>query len=73
VYLREVHEVLEAGVEMSLLPQGAHVLEVRVVHVRVHAEQPLEDGAHHLLEVVWEGSPVLLREDLGIVQLHSKP
>ena len=69
--LREVHKVLEAGVEVRLLAQRAHVAEVAVVHVRVHAEQALEDRAHHRPEVRREGLAVLLREHARVVQLRA--
>lgn len=72
-HLGEVDEVLEAGVEVGLLRQSADVFEVGVVHVRVHPEEPLEDGPDHLLEVVREGRAVLLREDLWVVQLRTPP
>jgi hypothetical protein len=62
--------MLEAGVEVGLLPEGAHMLEVRVVHVGVHAEEALEDCAHHLLEVGGKGYSVLLREQRWIIQLR---
>lgn len=69
-HLSEVHEVLEAGVEVRLLAQAAHVLEVRVVDVRVHSEQALEDDLDHVHEVRREVHAVLLREDRRVVQLR---
>lgn len=46
-----------------------HLLEVRVVHVRIHAEEALEDGAGHLAKVGREGRAKLLRKDLVVVDL----
>ena len=70
-HLSEVHKVLEAGVEVGLLLQRADVLEVGVVDVRVHPEQALEDGADDVLEGRREGLPIVLREDAGVVHLHT--
>lgn len=39
---------------MRLLAQLHHLGEVLVVDVRVHAEQPLEDGLGHAQEVLGE-------------------
>lgn len=39
--------------------------------MRVHPEQPLEDGLDHLHEVGWEGRAELLRERLVIVDLFK--
>lgn len=69
-HLGKGHEVLEAGVEVRLLAQAAHVLEVRVVDVRVHPEQALEDDLDHVHEVRREVHAVLLREDRRVVQLR---
>lgn len=46
--------MLEGGVEMRLLPELHHLGEVLVVDVRVHAEQPLQDGLGHRQEVLGE-------------------
>ena len=40
--LDEVDEMFEGGVEVSLLAQLHHLLEVLVVDVCVHPEQPLQ-------------------------------
>ena len=56
-HLGEVHEVLEAGVEVRLLAQAADLVEVGVVHVREHAEHALENGPHDVPEVPREGLP----------------
>ena len=53
-YLCEVHEVLEAGVEVGLLAQIAHVAKVGVVDVRIDTEETLEDGADHVLKIARE-------------------
>ena len=60
--LDEDDEMLEARVEVCLLPQAADLLEVAVVYVGIHAEQPLEDGAHHIHEVGGKGLTELTRE-----------
>lgn len=70
-HLSEVHEVLKAGVEVGLLLQRADVLEVGVVDVRIHPEEALEDGADDVLEGRREGLPVVLRENAGVVHLHT--
>ena len=44
-------EVFEQGVEVRLRAEGADLLEVRVVDVRVDAEEPGEDLAHDGLEL----------------------
>ena len=62
--VREVHEVLEAGVQVRLGAQRDHHVPVRVIHVRVHAEQALEDRAHRVQEAVRERLVWALREDL---------
>lgn len=53
-YIGEEDEVFEASVEVSLLLEADNALEVGVVDVGVHSEQPLEDGPHHALKVSWE-------------------
>lgn len=70
-HLDEDDEVLEAGVEVRLLTQATDLLEVAVVDVRIHPEQPLEHGAHHVHEVGREGLPKLAREHRGVVDLHT--
>ena len=59
-HLCEIHEMLEACVEMSLLPKAAYAPEVGVVDVRIHSEEPLEHGAHNIHEVWRESHAVLL-------------
>ena len=71
MHLSEVHEVLEAGVEVSLLGQAADLVEVGVVHVGKDTEDPLEDGADNISEVGWKGLPKALRKDSGIIQLQQ--
>ena len=68
--LRKVHEVLEARVEVRLLSQSAHALEVRVVNVRVHPEETLEDCPDYIQEVGRKLDAILLREDGGFVKLR---
>ena len=47
--------MLEAGIQMSFCRQKHYVLEVGVVNVRVHSEQPLEDNFNNVDEVFGEG------------------
>ncbi|BAS84652.1 Os03g0409500, partial [Oryza sativa Japonica Group] len=42
---------------MGLLLELEDHLKMRVVHVGVHPEEPLEDGPDHLAKVLREGSP----------------
>ena len=56
---------------MGLLAEAADLVEVGVVHVREHAEDALEDRAHHVPEVPGEGLPEGLREDPWVVDLHA--
>lgn len=69
--LSEVHEMFEASVDVGLFPQTADAAEVGVVHVGVHSEEALENCAHHIAEVGGEGNAILLREDVGVIQLQS--
>lgn len=55
-YRCEEHEVLEAGVEMCFFLELENHLEMRVVYVRIHPEQPLEDRLDDVPEVWREGS-----------------
>lgn len=70
MYLGEIHEVLEACIEMRLLPQTAYTPEVGMVNVRIHSEEPLEHGSHHVGEVWWKGNAILLWENSSIIHLH---
>ena len=70
MYLGEVHEVLEACVQMRLLPKTANTPEVGMVNVCIHPKEPLEHGAHHICEVWWEGNTILLWENSGVIHLH---
>ena len=69
----KVYEVLEGGVEVGLLAKADDALEVAVVDVGVHAEQPLEDVLHDLLERRGERDADLGREDGLVVQLALHP
>ena len=69
----EVDEVFEASVEVSLRREQHDVLEVSVVDVRVHSEQPLEDHLDNVQEVLGEGHTNRTREDLLVVQLILHP
>lgn len=50
----------------------AHLLEVVVVYVAVHAEEALVNGLGHLHEVGGEGLAKLLREHVGVVYLQRQ-
>jgi hypothetical protein len=65
--------MLEAGVEMRFFTECHDLVEVRVVDVRVDAEQALEDRLHHALEVLREGHVDARREDALIVELSLHP
>jgi len=69
--LGEVHEVPEARVQVRLFTEPADALEVRVVDVRVDAEQALENDPYHLHEVCRKLGSIHLREDGRVVQLQS--
>ena len=71
--LSEEDEMLETGVEVCFGAELAELLRVRVVHVCVHAEHALEDGADDAMEVGWEAVAVFLREDLLVVELALNP
>ena len=69
--LGEVHKMFEACVDVGLFPQAADATEVGVVHVGVHSEEALKNCAHHIAEVGGKRDAVLLREDVGVIQLQS--
>lgn len=60
----EEYEVLEGRVQVRFGAHLAQLLEVGVVHVRVHAEESFEDCAHNAVEILREALPWLLRENL---------
>ena len=64
--------MLEAGVEVRLLMKAANGLEVRMVHVGIHAEQALENGADDIIEVGREGCSKSLGKHPGIINLPPK-
>ncbi len=53
-YLHEIDKVLERSIQVSFLAQRCNLLEMRVIDVRVHAEQALEDVLHDRLEGLGE-------------------
>ena len=67
--------MLEAHVQVLRHAKLLEVVEVRVVDVPVHPEQPLEDRAkYHLFEVGRVGAGAALdREDALVVQLLLDP
>lgn len=52
----EVDEVLEAGIEVRLRREQHDVLEVGMVDVCIHSEEPLEDYLYDVHEVLGEGN-----------------
>lgn len=71
--LHEEDEVLERRVQVRLLAEAHHLLEVLVVDVRVHAEQPLQDRLGDGQEVLREGHADLRGEQRLVVQLVLHP
>ena len=69
----EVDEVFEAGVQVRFCREQHDVLEVRVVNVRVHTEQTLEDHFDYGFEVSGEGDSKGTREDFFIIELVFDP
>ena len=47
--------MLEASIQVSLCREQHYMLEVSMVYVRVHSEQPLEDDLNDIDEVLREG------------------
>lgn len=68
-HLCKVHEMFEACVQMCLLSQRAHMLEVRVVYVGIDAEQTLENAVNDILELGRKRFPIMLGEEVWIVNL----
>jgi len=56
-------------VEMALHPQSQNGPEMRVIHVRVHPEQPFQDGLDDRYEILRELAADAPREQRRIVQL----
>lgn len=54
-YPREEYEMFKASVEVSLLLQIHNLLEMRVIDVGIHTEQPLKDCLHHIFKVGRKG------------------
>jgi len=68
-------EVLEAGVKMGLNAKLAELVQMAVIHVSVHTEETLVDGAkgaHHLLGRGCAGGE-LLREHVSVVESVLDP
>ena len=63
----EVDEVLEARVQVRLGWKQHDVLKMRVVDVRIHAEQTLEDHLDDSLEVARERNSERARENLLVI------
>ncbi len=68
-HLSEVHEVLEAGVEVRLLPQGTYVLKVRVIDVCIHPEKPLENAVNDVFELEREWFSIMLGKEPWVINL----
>ena len=61
-FLHKDAKVLETRVQVRLRRQGHDLVEVAVVNVRVHAEQPLENDFHCAQKRLWEGNICTARE-----------
>jgi len=72
-HLCEVHEMLEACVQVSFFPEAANASEMCVVDVSIHSKEALEHGTHHIHEVWGEGNAILLREDPRVIHLQTPP
>jgi hypothetical protein len=60
-YQCEECEVLEASIEMRLFLELHNNLKVRVVYVRIHPEEALEDRLDNIAEVRRKRSPYGIR------------
>ena len=69
----KVYKVLEARVEMCFGGEQHDVLEMRVVDVRIHSEQTLEDHFYDCFEVSWERNTKGTREYFFVVELILDP
>lgn len=54
-FLNKEYEMLETGVQMSLLAQLHHLGKVLMVNVSVHTEQSLQNCLCNAVEILWEG------------------
>jgi hypothetical protein len=71
--VNEVDEVLEARIQVRLCAEQHDVLEVGVVDVRVHSEQPFENHLYYVHEVLWKWNSQSAWEDLLVVKLVLHP
>ena len=72
-HLCEVHEMLEARVQVGFFPEAADASEMCVVDVCINSEQALEHGADHIHKVWRKGNAILLREDPRVIHLQTPP
>ena len=72
-FLDEIDEVLERRVQVRLLLEHDHFLEVLMVDVRVDAKQTLENGLGNREEVLRKRNADLRREEQLVVELILHP
>lgn len=72
-FLNEEGKVLERRVEMGFLFQCYHILEMLMVHMRVHSEQAFQDGLGRAQEVLGEGNTDFGGKEALVVQLILHP
>ena len=68
-----VDEVLEARVQMSLCREQHYVLEVRVVDMRVHSEETLENHLNYVHKIARKRYSDRTGKHLFVVQLRLHP
>lgn len=71
--LDKENEMLEGGVEVSLLLQLHHRVKMLMVDVSINPEQALQDGFGHRHEVLGEGDSDLGGKERLIIQLILHP
>ena len=59
----EEDEVFEQSVQVSLLPEFAHLIEVRVINMSVHSEQSSKYFANCIYKVRWKRLAVCNRKN----------
>ncbi len=65
--VNKVDEMFEAGIQMGLSREKHDVLEMRVIDVGVHSEQPLKYHLDNCLKVTREGHTQSARENLLVI------
>lgn len=70
--LSEMHEVFEAGIEVSLLAERTYASEVGMIYMCIHSKKPLENGLHNLCEILREWIFVALRKETWVINLQQQ-